>query len=82
MGLIEEKDVRYLVQDEELIGEIVNALVAEPAVIRELAEDVASELGDLIEDDQTFGKKLIAAATSAPEFKKTVIRALTKEFAD
>jgi len=82
MGFIEEDDVKTLVQDEKMVAEIVKALVEDPLVLRELANDVASELEDLIEDDMTFKKKLIAAAVATPEFKKRVIRSLIEEIAD
>lgn len=82
MGFIEEADVRQMLKEDGLVDEIVSALVQDPKVLAELAEDVADELEDLLEDDPTFRKKIIEAATTNPAFKQNVIDALVAEISD
>lgn len=82
MGFVEESDVRQLLTDETLVDDIIAALVNDPNVLQELAEDVADELEDLLEEDPTFRKKIVDEAISNPEFKKSVIQQLISEMAD
>ena len=82
MGFVEESDVRQLLTDETLVDDIIAALVNDPNVLQELAEDVADELEDLLEEDPTFRKKIVDEAISNPEFKKSVIQQLITEMAD
>ena len=48
----------------------------------ELAEDVADELEDLLEDDPSFRQKIVEAATTNSQFKTQVIRKLVEEISD
>lgn len=82
MGFVEESDVRQLLTDETLVDDIITGLVNDPDVLQELAEDVADELEDLLEDDPTFRKKIVDAAISNPDFKKSVIQELISEMRD
>ncbi len=82
MGFIEESDVRQMLKEDGLVDEIVSSLVEDPKVLAELADDVADELEDLLEDDPTFRKKIIEAATANPVFKQNVIDALVAEISD
>ncbi|MCH7732538.1 MAG: hypothetical protein IIB44_08505 [Candidatus Marinimicrobia bacterium] len=82
MGFIEESDVRQMLSDETLVDEIITALVSDPGVLKELAEDVADELEDLLEEDPNFRKKIVEEAISNPEFKKSVIQQLVAEMTD
>lgn len=82
MGFIEESDVRQMLTDETLVDDIITGLVNDPDVLQELAEDVADELEDLLEDDPTFRKKIVDAAISNPDFKKSVIQELISEMRD
>lgn len=82
MGFVEESDVRQLLNDESLVDDIIAALVSDPKVLQELAEDVADELEDLLEDDPMFRKKIVDEAISNPEFKKSVIQQLISEMTD
>jgi len=82
MGFIEEADVRRMLKDDGLVDEIISSLVSDPRVLSELAEDVADELEDLLEDDPTFRRKIVEAAISNPEFKKNVLDSLVAEMSD
>ena len=82
MGFIEEADVRRVLEDNGMVDEIVKELVSNPAVLDELAEDVADELEDLLEDDPSFRRQIVEAATSNPNFKASVIKKLVEEMSD
>ncbi len=82
MGLVQETDVRTLLQDKTLVNNIIQAVAKAPEVMSELAEDVADELGEQLQKDVGFRKKIVAAATSTPKFKTQVIKTLVEEITD
>ena len=82
MGMVAEADVRTLLQDQSFIDDIVTKVIADPKVLDELAEDIADELEDILEDDPTFKQKVIEAAMTSPEFKQRVVTELIREMSD
>ncbi len=82
MGMVAEADVRTLLQDQEFIDDVVSKVIADPKVLDELAEDIADELEDILEDDPTFKQKVIEAAMASPEFKQRVVTELIREMSD
>lgn len=82
MGMVAEADVRTLLQDQEFIDDVVAKVIADPKVLDELAEDIADELEDILEDDPTFKQKVIEAAMASPEFKQRVVTELIREMSD
>ena len=58
MGYVEETDVRTMLQDQSRVDEIIPAAVEDSEAMSELAEDVADELEDLLEDDGASGLDL------------------------
>lgn len=82
MSWIQEADARQMLDNNGIVDEIVAALVSEETVFQELADDVAEELEDILEDDPTFRNKIVEAATSNPEFKESVITHVVAQMAD
>ena len=82
MGLIQDSDVRALLQDEGLVAEIAKAVVEDPATMESLADDIADELADELEDDPTLRKAIVDPAIASPEFKKKVVRKLVADLGD
>ena len=83
MGLdIEKSDVRKLLEDEELAEDVVKAIIDDPDALEELAEDVAEELSDMIEDEPELRRTIIDAAIATPVFRQKVVRELAKEIGD
>lgn len=82
MGILDDADVRKLLQDQELMDDIIAKVVADPRVLDELANDIADELEDILEDDPTFQQKVLEAAMKSPEFKERVVTELIREMAD
>lgn len=71
-----------LLQDENFVKEVISKVVENPEVLDELAEDVADELAEIIEDDPTIRKKIIDAAITNPDFKKRIVKELIDELGD
>ncbi len=82
MGLIDTADVKRLLQDADLMSEIANALVDDPAAMEALADDIADELDDELEDDPEFKKRIIEAAMANPQFKKKLVSKLIADMDD
>ena len=70
MGLIQAEDVKGLLEDPELMEVIADAVVETPGVLESLADDIAEELEDEIENAPQFRKKILNAAMANPEFRK------------
>ncbi len=79
---IEESEVRKLLQDPNLVQEITEAMLTDPAALNELAEDIADELSDVLEDDPEFKSQIIQAAMANDTFKKRLMIKLAQEVAD
>ncbi len=79
---IEESEVYKLLQDPNLAQEITEAVLADPGALNELAEDIADELSDVLEDDPEFKSQIIQAAMANDTFKKRLMIKLAKEVAD
>ena len=83
MGMdINKADVLNLLQDEKLIDDVVKKVVDDPEVLDDLAENIADEMSDYLEDDPVIKQKIINAALSNADFKKRVIKELVDEIDD
>jgi len=83
MGMdINKADVLNLLQDEKLIDDVVKRVVDDPEVLDDLAEEVADEMSDYLEDDPVIKQKIINAALGNADFKKRVVRELVDEIGD
>ncbi len=79
MTEIKKTDIAKLLKDKNLMGSIVKNVSKNKDVIHKLAGDIADEVSDMIEHNTTIRRRIINAAISNPQFKKGVIKALTKE---
>ena len=77
-----EKEVTTFLKDKRLIGEVVKRVVSNRETLDELAEDIADDLSDAIENDPTIKKQIVAAAMKDPRFKEKVVQELAKELSD
>ena len=59
MGLIDEADVRKLLQDPELMADVAKAVVEDPEAMDGMAEDIADELSEQMEDDPELRRKIV-----------------------
>jgi len=83
MGMdVDTADVMKLLQDEKLVDEVVKKVVDDPEVLDELAEDIADEMSDYLEDDPAIKQKIINAALGNADFKKRVLKELVDETGD
>ena len=79
MSLIQEEDVTRLLQEPELMTEIAKAVVDTPGVMEQLADDVAEELEEQIENAPEFRKLIMDAAIASPEFSKLLAAKLVDD---
>ena len=84
MGIIEidKADVRKLLQNPELVEEIAKGVMEDQSALDDLAEDIADELSDVLEDDPDFRAKIIQSAMSNEAFKNRLVKKLVAEFGD
>jgi hypothetical protein len=79
---VNESDVRQLLQDPALVEEIARGVMEDPDALGELAEDIADELSDVLEDDPAFRAKIIQSAMGNKTFKDRLVKKLVEEMSD
>ena len=79
MGLIQDTDVRGLMDDKELMAEVAKAIVEDPKAMDDLADDIADKLEDELEDNPELRRQIVDAAVVNPEFKKRIVKKLADE---
>ena len=79
MGLIQEGDVRWLLQEPELMSEMAKAVVETPEVMDSLADEIADELEDEIENATEFRRHIVSAAMADPAFRKRLAMKLIED---
>jgi hypothetical protein len=79
MSLIQEEDVAQLLQQTELMTEIARAVVETPGVMEKLADEIAEELDEQMEDAPEFRKLIVDAAVASPKFGKLLAAKLFDE---
>lgn len=82
MGILEESDIRRLVAEPQFAEQLTKALLEDPAALEELAEDIADDLGDVLEDDPTFRTKIMDAAMASEQFRSRLVRKLVADLGD
>ena len=79
MGFITDSDIHKLVQDKELMGEVVNAMMSDPESMDDLANNIADKLEDELGDSPELRAQIIDAAVTNPEFKKRIVTKLAQD---
>lgn len=83
MGMdISTADVATLLKDNKLVDEIVKKVVGDPEALGELAEDVADQMAECLEDDPAIRQRILNGAFASPEFKKRIVEELVDELGD
>ena len=82
MSIADKAEVRKLLQDPTLIDEITKSVLENPSALNDLADDIAGELSDVLEDDPDFRSKIIQAAMGNEAFKSRLVKKLAEEVAD
>lgn len=83
MGMdISTDDIATLLKDNKLVDEIVKKVVNDPEALGELAEDVADQMADCLEDDPAIRQRILKGAFASSEFKKRVVEELIDEIGD
>ena len=81
MGFIQDSDVAKLMQNQELMAEVAQAIATDPSTMDDLAEDIASKLEDELEDSESLRGQIVDAAINNEDFKKKVAEKLAAELA-
>jgi hypothetical protein len=76
---VSRADARKLLEDKKFMDEVVRGALADPEVLEDLAESVADEISEVIEEDPTFSQKIIEAVKGDPGFRKHLVKALIDE---
>jgi hypothetical protein len=71
--------VSQLFHDTKLLDQWITAMVEDGTAMDELAEDMADELEDVLEDDPKFREQLIDAVMANEVSREKLIQALVKE---
>ncbi len=82
MSNIAEYEIFTLLQDEKFVNEVIGQALESPDVMDELAEDIAEDLSDVIEDDPRLQRQLLTQAMNKEGFKNQVIQKLVEELRD
>ncbi len=83
MGIdVNESDVRKLLQDPGLVEEIAKGVMEDPEALSELAEEIAGELSDELEEDPEFRAKIIQSAMGNNAFRSRLVKKLAEELSD
>ena len=80
MGIeVSREDARKVLDDKKFMDEVVREALADPEVLEGLAESVADEISEVIEEDPRYTQKIIEAVRQDAGFKKQVVKALIDE---
>ena len=79
MGLITDSDVERLMQDQSLMGEVVQAIVSDPNTMDDLAGDIADKLENQMEDSVELRRQIVDAVVNNPEFKRKIVEKLAED---
>ena len=82
MSLTEKTDVRRLLRDPELRTEIAKALVDDTEFMDSLADDIAGELSEELENDPEMLKDIVDVAVASPQVKQRIVKKLVEELND
>ncbi len=82
MSIADKVEVQKLLEDPTLVDDISKSVLENPAALKNLADDIADELSDVLEDDPNFRSKIIQAAMANETFKSRLVQKLAEEVAD
>ena len=82
MSNLTTSEISTFLQDEEFTNGVIKRAVASPEVIENLAEEIADELSDFMEDDPQFRNRLVTEALKRDDFRQQVIDKLVEEIND
>ncbi|MCH7685146.1 MAG: hypothetical protein IH899_00435 [Planctomycetes bacterium] len=77
MGFLQEGDAEKFLKNSKIVDEIVNNVVKDPRMVNDLADEVADQLEDLIEEDGGLMNKILSAASENKEFRNRVVKQLS-----
>ena len=66
MGIVQASDLKGLLDDEELMADIADAVVETPGVLEALAGDIAEELEEEMNNAPALRKRIVGAALASP----------------
>jgi hypothetical protein len=79
MGIIQASDVKDLLRDKELMSEIAGAVVEDPNMLEALADEIAEEIDEEMENAPELRKQIIDAAMALSEFRKKLASKLVED---
>ena len=82
MSNLTAHEITTLLQDEKFSNDVIAQALTRPEVTEALAEEIADELSDLIEDDPHIQRRLLTEALKGDGFKQQVVQKLIEEISD
>lgn len=70
---IGKADVRKLLEDKELVSSVIRITLEDPDAIKDLSEDVADEIANLIEENSGMRGKIVEVALGDESFRKMIL---------
>ena len=80
--VVNKDDVHKLLEDPGLVEEIAKGVMEDPVTLDGLAEEIADELSDMLEDDPEIRANIIQSAMGNKAFKDRLLRKLAKKLGD
>jgi hypothetical protein len=79
MGLVNKEDVASLLEDEHLVGEIIEQILGNKEFASMLAKDAAAVIAEELDKDENFKKKMLKVANTDKLFRKEVVDRIVEE---
>ena len=75
-------EISTLLDDKGFTREVIEQALVHPEVMADLAEEIADELSDLMEDDPGLRRRLVSQALKTDGFRQQVVAKLIDELSD
>ena len=78
MGFLQDGDAENFLKKSKILDEIVANVVKDPELSNDLADEVADQLEELIEDNGALKTKILSAVSERKEFRNRVVKQLSE----
>ena len=79
MGFLRDGDAVKLLQNSEFVDEIIAKVLSDPRAISDLADEVADQLEDALDENGNVKDMILSAASGNDDFRARVIEKLSQK---